>query len=141
MSGVASVSPVAGLSPARANDGYVGTERGPAVDEGVWIPICSWSRLERERGVVALVQGHQVAVFRTHDDRLYAIDNLDPKSGANVLSRGIVGTRGDVPTVASPIYKQVYDLTSGQCLDDSALYVRTYRVRCNDGLVEVGWRV
>jgi nitrite reductase (NADH) small subunit len=135
------MSAVAGLSPAGTAYDHPTPDRGPAVSEGEWTPICPWSRLQRERGVVALVHGHQVAIFRTHDDRLYAIDNRDPKSGAHVLSRGIIGTRGDVSTVASPMHKQVYNLTTGRCLDDPTLYVRTYPVRCHEGVVEVGWRV
>ena len=72
--------------------------------------ICPYDRLPVDRGVAALVDGEQVAVFRTHDDELYAVSNLDPFSGAMVMSRGIVGSRGDRPTVASPVYKQVFDL-------------------------------
>jgi nitrite reductase (NADH) small subunit len=102
-----------------------------------WTPICRYDRLVPERGVVALVAGRQVAIFRTHDGSLYGLDNFDPLCGANVLARGIVGTRGDLPTVASPMHKQVYDLTSGRCLDATDVTVRTYSVRCRDGVVEV----
>jgi nitrite reductase (NADH) small subunit len=104
-----------------------------------WEVVCPVERLQSERGVAALVNGVQVAIFRTYDGSLYALDNLDPLSGTNVLSRGIVGTRGSAPTVASPMHKQVYDLTTGQCLDVPAVRVRTYSVRCRDGVVEVGW--
>jgi len=103
-----------------------------------WTVICPFDRLEPERGVAALVDGVQVAVFRTHDDELFAIDNRDPYAGANVMSRGIVGTRGDTPTVASPLHKQVYDLRTGECLDVAGVAVATHPVRCRDGLVEVG---
>jgi nitrite reductase (NADH) small subunit len=103
-----------------------------------WVAVCPYSRLEPERGVAAFVDGVQVAVFLTHDGRLYAIDDRDPFSGACVLSRGIVGTRGDTPTVASPMHKQVFDLTTGRCLDAPDVSVRTYDVRCVDGLVQVG---
>ena len=103
-----------------------------------WAGVCPYSRLEPERGVAVLVGEAQVAVFRTHDGRLFAIDNRDPFSGACVLSRGIVGTRGDTPTVASPMHKQVFDLTTGRCLDDPEVSVRTYDVRCVDGTVQVG---
>jgi nitrite reductase (NADH) small subunit len=103
-----------------------------------WVAICPYARLEPERGVAAYVDGIQVAVFLTHDGRLYAIDNRDPFSGACVLSRGIVGTRGDRPTVASPMHKQVFDLATGRCLDAPDVAVRTYGVRCQDGVVEVG---
>jgi nitrite reductase (NADH) small subunit len=102
-----------------------------------WTPICPYERLEPERGVAALVGGTQVALFRTHDGELLAISNFDPYARAQVLSRGIVGTRGDAPTVASPLHKQVYDLRTGRCLDLPGVHVATYPVRCRDGMVEV----
>ncbi len=102
-----------------------------------WMPICPYSRLEPERGVAALVDGVPVALFRLHDGSLAAIGNVDPHTGASVLSRGLVGSRGDVPTVASPLHKQVYDLRTGACLDDPALHVPVYSVRVRDGIVEI----
>jgi len=104
---------------------------------GQWTVVCPYHRLEPERGVAALLGGAQLALFRLHDGALYAIGNRDPFSGAQVLSRGIVGDRGDVPTVASPLHKQVYDLRTGECLDVAGVRVPTYLVRCRDGLVEV----
>ncbi|MFY1673271.1 nitrite reductase small subunit NirD [Plantactinospora sp. WMMB334] len=105
-----------------------------------WTPVCPYRRLEPERGVAALVGGEQVAVFRTHDGRLFAIGHRDPIAGAYVMARGIVGSRGEIPTVASPLHKQVYDLRTGDCLDVSGVTVPTYPVRCRDGLVEVAAR-
>jgi nitrite reductase (NADH) small subunit len=102
-----------------------------------WTAVCRYDDLIPERGVAALVDGAAVAVFRTHDGQLYAISNLDPFSNASVLSRGIVGDRGGRPTVASPIYKQVFELTTGICLDDCTVSVCTYRVRLVEGVVEV----
>jgi len=102
-----------------------------------WTPVCRLDDLLPERGAAALVGDVQVALFRLHDDSLYAIGNRDPIAGAYVLSRGIVGTRGDVPVVASPLYKQAYDLRTGACLDDPAARVPVYPSRCVDGRVEV----
>ena len=82
-----------------------------------WVRVCAVSDLEVERGRAALVDGTQIALFLTHSSRVYAVSNLDPFSGAHVISRGIVGTRQEVPTVASPMYKQVFDLRTGACLD------------------------
>jgi nitrite reductase (NADH) small subunit len=104
---------------------------------GTWTAVCRYDRLEPERGVAALVAGVQVALFRLHDGRVYAIGNQDPVAGAFVLSRGVVGTRGDVPVVASPLYKQVFDLRTGECLDEPGVRVPTFPVRCRDGLVHV----
>lgn len=102
-----------------------------------WFTVCRYDDLIPERGIAALVDGVAVAVFRTHDGELYALSNLDPFSNASVLSRGIVGDRGGRPTVASPIYKQVFELATGICLDDPSVAVRTYPVRLAGGLVEV----
>ena len=104
-----------------------------------WTTVCLLDRLEPDRGVAALVDGVQIALFRT-DDGLFAIDNRDPVSGAYVLSRGIVGSRGGVPTVASPLHKQVYDLRTGHCLDLPGVAVARHDARCRDGLVEVRLR-
>jgi nitrite reductase (NADH) small subunit len=103
-----------------------------------WTAVCRYDDLIPERGAAALVGGHPVAVFRTHDGTLYALSNVDPFSRASVLSRGIVGDRGGRSTVASPIYKQVFDLATGVCLDDPEIRVSSYPVRLVDGFVEVG---
>lgn len=103
-----------------------------------WTVVCPYSRLEPERGIAALVAGVQVALFRLHDGQVFAVGNQDPASGAYVLSRGIVGTRDDAPVVVSPLFKQAYDLRTGECLDEPGTRVPTYPVRCEEGLVHVG---
>ena len=103
-----------------------------------WTAVCPLERLQPERGVAALVGGEPVAVIRTHDDRLWALHNVDPFSRASVLSRGIVGDVAGTPVVASPIFKQHFALDSGRCLEDSSVAVVTYPVRVNEGTVEVG---
>ncbi|MGY1841719.1 MULTISPECIES: nitrite reductase small subunit NirD [unclassified Modestobacter] len=102
-----------------------------------WTAICAFDDLLPERGVAALVDGVQVAVFLLFDGSLHAVGHRDPFSGAHVLARGIVGTRGEAPTVASPMYKQVFDLRTGQCLDDPAVSIPAYPVRVREGRVEV----
>lgn len=104
-----------------------------------WVDVCGIDDLVLDRGVCALVGSYQVAVFRVAPDgELYALSNRDPFSGAFVLSRGIVGSKGDTPKVASPVYKQTFDLRTGACLDDPSVVVRTFPVRAVDGRVLVG---
>ena len=95
-------------------------------------------QLQPERAVCLLVDGEQVALVRTCDDRLYAVDNLDPVSGAMVMSRGIVGSRGDRDVLVSPMFKQAFDLATGECLDLPDVWVQVHDVRVRDGNVEVG---
>ncbi len=102
-----------------------------------WTKVCALDRLAVDRGAAALVDGQQIAIFRLASGDVYAIDHRDPFSGANVLARGLVGSRGDVPTVASPVYKQIFDLTTGRCLDDETVAVRTWPVRITGGTVEI----
>lgn len=96
--------------------------------KGVWTRVCGLAELETERGRAALVEGVQIALFLLQSGRIHAVSNLDPYSGAHVISRGIVGTRHDVPTVASPMYKQVFDLRTGACLDARGKEPRALRV-------------
>ena len=70
-----------------------------------WQTICKLEDLPRNSGACVLVEGQQIAIFRV-EENLYAIDNHDPFSKANVVSRGIVGDIKGELCVASPIYKQ-----------------------------------
>ena len=103
-----------------------------------WQDVCASGDLIPDRGACALVGDQQVALFRLGaTDELYALSNHDPFSRANVISRGIVGSRGDVAKVASPMYKQSFDLRTGVCLDDPSVSLPVHLVRERDGRVEV----
>ena len=105
-----------------------------------WIRICDLEDIVPNTGVCALVGKRQVAVVRVGDGTdVYAISNFDPFSKAFVLSRGIVGDRQGVPKIASPIYKQNFDLRSGVCLDDPTVTVPTFPVRVvsREGRIDV----
>lgn len=103
-----------------------------------WTRVCRVDDLTPDRGVAALVEDQQVAIFRLRpDDEVVAIGNVDPFTGVGVLSRGIVGSHGEVTTVASPIYKQRFDLRTGQCLDDETMSVPVHRARVVDGWIEL----
>ena len=110
------------------------------VSTPLWQAVCRYDDLLPERGVCVLVDGVQVALFRTFDGALHAVGNVDPFSGASVLSRGIVGTRAGSPTVASPLLKQVFDLSSGRCLDVEGVAIPVYGVRRDGDEVEVSLR-
>lgn len=102
-----------------------------------WVPVCRAERLTPDRGVAALVDGRAVAVFALSTGEVWAIDDVDPFTGAGVLSRGLVGDLDGTPTVASPLHKQRFDLRTGRCLDDDAVAVATHAARIVDGTCEV----
>ena len=105
-----------------------------------WIDVCALDDILPDTGVAALVDGRQIALVRVGDgDRaeVYALDNFDPFSHAFVIARGIVGDRQGVPKIASPIFKQSFDLRTGQCLDDPAVRLASFPVRVVEGRVLV----
>ncbi|MBX7431776.1 nitrite reductase small subunit NirD [Mycobacterium sp. Y57] len=109
-------------------------------DVTVWTAACRYDRLLPNRGVgVLLPDGGQAALFRLDDGSLYAVGNIDPFSGAAVMSRGIVGDRAGRPTVQSPIKKQAFALDDGVCLDDPQYSLPVYATRITaEGDVQVG---
>lgn len=102
-----------------------------------WRVVCMVDRLIPGRGAAAKVAGSQVAVFRLASGEVLVIDDLDPFSGAHVLSRGIVGDVDGEPTVASPVYKQRFSLRTGACIDEPGVTIGTWRARVHNGRIEV----
>ena len=59
----------------------------PAPDADRWTFVCRYDDLIPDRGVAALVEGEQVAVFRLCDGSLHAVSNYCPRSGAYVIAQ------------------------------------------------------
>lgn len=117
------------------------TQRVETDVSATWQSVCSQQDLVRDSGVVVWLDGSQVALFYlpgVAGKTLYAIDNHDPQSGANVIGRGLVGSiKGDL-VVASPLYKQHFRLEDGACLEYPQQRLRVWPVRLREGRVEVG---
>ena len=109
----------------------------PAIDMSEWVAVCRLEDIVPNTGVCALVGERQVAVFRLDDDSVYAIDNHDPFSRANVLSRGIVGDLKGELVVASPVYKQHFSLATGQCLEDPGVRLAVFPARLEGDMILV----
>jgi nitrite reductase (NADH) small subunit len=102
-----------------------------------WTAICAADEILPNTGVCARVADRHIAIFRVGPVHFYAIDNVDPKSGASVLSRGLVGNLGDRLVVASPLYKNHFDLKTGECLELPECSVQAHAVRVEGGQVQV----
>ena len=113
------------------------SDAGAALAAGAWVDVVALDELTPGRGVAALVGGRQVAILLVAGGELFAVDNRDPFSETYVLSRGLVGDRDGVPKVASPMYKQSFDLRTGRCLDDDSVRIPVYPVRVESGRVQV----
>lgn len=103
-----------------------------------WISVCQLNDINPKTGVCALVNGKQVAIFRPRDnDELFAIDNMDPFAKSNVLSRGLICEHDEQLWVASPLKKQRFNLSTGQCLENDVVSLATYKIRVNKDAVEI----
>ncbi|MCF3960181.1 nitrite reductase small subunit NirD [Streptomyces fuscigenes] len=87
-------------------------------DGARWHGVCAYDDLVAGRGVAVLLGTEQIALFKDRGGALWAVGNKDPFSGAHVLSRGLIGSRDGAPTLISPMYKQVFDLRDGRCVDE-----------------------
>ncbi|MCP5145664.1 MAG: nitrite reductase small subunit NirD [Gammaproteobacteria bacterium] len=104
-----------------------------------WHDICPIEELQDDLGLCALLDDAPVAVFRPGgQDRIFAIGNIDPFSRASVLSRGITGDLKGRLVVASPVYKQHFDLATGDCVEDATVSVPVYPVRISGNILQVG---
>ncbi|MFJ3459762.1 nitrite reductase small subunit NirD [Achromobacter spanius] len=105
-----------------------------------WRHACDRQDLVANSGVVALVDGEQIALFYLPEaagQTLYAVSNRDPKSGANVIGRGIVGQLAGSLVVASPLYKQHFRLADGSCVQFPEQRLQTWQARFNGDAVEI----
>ena len=134
----------ANMTPDRASTG--GNPPEPSRDRDkagdgaalTWVDVCALDDIWPSSGVAALLGGKQIAIVRFGDgDQVYALANFDPFSDAFVIARGIVGDRAGRPKIASPIYKQNFDLETGVCLDDPNVVLATYPARVRGSRIEV----
>ncbi|HLU00192.1 MAG TPA: nitrite reductase small subunit NirD [Burkholderiaceae bacterium] len=100
-----------------------------------WHKVCHIDQLIPGMGIVARVNGRQLAIFKT-EQGIFALDNVDPFCRAAVLSRGIVGDLNGRLVVASPMYKQHFCLRTGLCVEDDTVSVQSWRIRQDpDGML------
>jgi len=100
------------------------------------VDICALTDLNENAGTAALVDDIQLALFYVKkSEQVYALSNFDPFSEVNVLSRGIIGSLGDQLVVASPIYKQHFNLETGQCIEDEDVSIAVFPTQIINGRV------
>lgn len=103
-----------------------------------WTDICPINDLTPDAGICALFNDQQVAIFLCkQNNSVYAVANFDPFGEANVLSRGIMGSTQDITYVASPLYKQRFNLMTGECLDSEDHKLKVFNVRIENEQVQL----
>ena len=75
----------------------------------------------------------KIGVFRTHDDRIFAIEDHCPHKGGP-LTQGIVHGAA----VSCPLHTWVFSLETGKALGADEGAVKTIPVRVEDGRIAIG---
>ena len=97
-----------------------------------WLPLGPLAAIPlRGARCVSTPQG-KIAVFRTADNQVFAIENRCPHKGGP-LAEGIV--HGS--SVTCPLHNWVFDLATGEAQGADEGRVRTYPVKVEDGLVSI----
>lgn len=102
-----------------------------------WFRACALADLEDSWGEAALINGQQIALFRVGEHDVFAVSHADPATRSHVMARGMVGSRGNTHTIASPLHKEVYSLATGECFGRPELQLGTYPVRVIEGMIEI----
>ncbi|KFZ38800.1 nitrite reductase [Shewanella mangrovi] len=97
-----------------------------------WERVCDPSALPVGKGIAAWVAGRAVAIFNLGQQGVFALDNRDPASGVSLLARGQICELAGELYVCSPLYKQHYRLTTGECLEEPQLSAEKVAVRIDE---------
>ena len=106
-----------------------------------WIMACYADDVPENGGACVKHGDEQIAVYNfSRRGEWFATQNLCPHKQQMVLSRGMIGSAGEVcePKVACPFHKKTFSLLTGQCLSGEELQIKTYPVRVSEGRVYIG---
>jgi nitrite reductase (NADH) large subunit len=103
-----------------------------------WIQVGRADDFPIDGGATVKYGKSQIAVFNfASRGEWYASQNMCPHKKAFVLSRGIVGSAGEVPKIACPLHKKTFSLETGESLQGEEYHIKTFPVKVEKGLVYV----
>ena len=106
-----------------------------------WIMACYTDDVPENGGACVKHGDEQIAVYNfSRRGEWFATQNLCPHKQQMVLSRGMIGSTGEIcePKVACPFHKKTFSLLTGECLSGEEYQIKTYPVRVSEGRVYIG---
>lgn len=98
-----------------------------------WISVGSVESIPRQGARVVETPIGRVAVFRAHDDTIFALDDRCPHLGGP-LSQGIVHGH----SVTCPLHNWVISLETGEACEPDEGCTRAIPVKVSGGAIELG---
>jgi NAD(P)H-dependent nitrite reductase small subunit len=95
-----------------------------------WVQVGAVADFPKDGGAAIKYGDVQIAVFNfTSRGEWYACQNMCPHKKAFVLSRGIVGTQGEIPKVTCPLHKKAFSLQTGECVSGEDFSAKVFPVK------------
>lgn len=98
-----------------------------------WFDVGTIDDIPRRGARCVTIRQGRFGVFRTYDDRIYAIEDRCPHKGGP-LTQGIVHGAA----VTCPLHNWVISLETGRALGADEGFVKTLLVRVKDGRIAIG---
>lgn len=95
-----------------------------------WIEIGVLADIPRRGARCVNTPQGKIAVFRTMDDQVYALENRCAHKGGPLVEGMVHGA-----SVTCPLHNWVYDLETGKATGADVGEVRTFPVRVDDGRI------
>jgi nitrite reductase (NADH) small subunit len=95
-----------------------------------WTPVCALEDIPQLGARVVSAASGDIAIFRTGDDRIFAVHDKCPHKGGP-LSQGIVAGN----TVTCPLHNWKIQLDSGEAVAPDAGCTRSFEVKVDNGQV------
>lgn len=99
-----------------------------------WLDIGTLNDIPRRAARVVKTARGDIAIFRTMDDQVFALDDRCPHKGGP-LSQGIV--QGE--SVTCPLHNWVISLRTGEAQGADQGCTRTIAVKLQDGRILLSW--
>ena len=99
-----------------------------------WLEIGRLDDIPKRGARVVKTARGDIAIFRTMDDQVFALDDKCPHKGGP-LSQGIV--QGE--SVTCPLHNWVISLRTGEAQGADEGCTRTIAVRLQDGRIQLSW--
>lgn len=104
-----------------------------------WIATLPANEFPENGGLNVEIADLQIAIFNfTRRNEWFATQNLCPHKQQMILSRGMIGSDGDIPKVACPFHKKTFSLKTGENLNGDECSIATYPVKVDAGMIYVG---
>ena len=95
-----------------------------------WFPIGTIDDIPQRGARCVVTPQGKIGVFRTHNDRIFAIEDHCPHKGGPLADGQI-----DDSAVVCPLHQYSFSFDTGACAGRGVGSVRIYPVRVNDGRI------